>query len=60
MAPVKKDGRGRPRKQVQDMKNIKDIDEYLKEIDNAIAQENAKMQETQKELAKNAKFKRKK
>ena len=57
---VKKNGRGRPRKEVQDIKNIKDIDEYLKEIDNAIAAENAKIQETQKELAKNSKLKRKK
>ena len=58
--PAVKKGRGRPKKQVEDIKNIKDIDEYLKEIDNAIAAENAKLQETQKELAKNAKLKRKK
>ncbi len=57
---VAKSGRGRPKKQVQDIKDIKDIDAYLKEIDNAIAAENAKLQETQKELAKNAKLKRKK
>ncbi|MBQ8615077.1 MAG: hypothetical protein IJ415_00695, partial [Clostridia bacterium] len=64
---VKKEsrGRGRPRKEVQfqDIKstdNIADIDEYLKQIDNAIAEENAKLEETQKELAKNTKLKRKK
>ena len=55
-----KKGRGRPKKQVENIKDIKDIDAYLKEIDNAIAAENAKLQETQKELAKNAKLKRKK
>lgn len=58
--PAVKKGRGRPKKQVEDIKDIKDIDAYLKEIDNAIAAENAKLQETQKELAKNAKLKRKK
>ncbi len=67
-----KKGRGRPKKVVstevatepkqveQNLSDIKDIDEYLKEIDNAIAEENAKMEETQKELVKNSKLKRKK
>ena len=39
---------------------IKDIDAYLKEIDDAIAAENAILEETQKELAKKAKFRNKK
>lgn len=62
-----KRGRGRPRKdqlndniQVDDISNINEIDEYLKEIDNAIAAESAKIEETQKELAKKAKLKSKK
>jgi len=59
-ATAVKKGRGRPRKEVDKIQDIKDIDEYLKEIDNAIAAENAKLQETQKELAKNAKLRRKK
>ena len=61
--PVKKStkGRGRPRKEATvDITEIKDIDEYLKEIDSAIAAENAKLEETQKELAKKTKLKRKK
>ena len=57
-------GPGRPRKeialQIKSTNNIDDIDEYLKQIDNAIAEENAKMEETQKELSKNAKLRRKK
>ena len=60
-------GRGRPRKQVQNkaaknkkVDSIVDIDAYLKQIDNEIAQENAKLAETQKELAKDAKLRRKK
>ena len=60
-------GRGRPRKTVQaseekskNLDSIVDIDEYIKQIDNAIAEENAKLEETQKELAKNAKLRRKK
>ena len=59
--PIKKStkGRGRPRKEA-DITEIKDIDEYLKEIDSAIAAENAKLEETQKELVKNTKLKRKK
>ena len=60
--PIKK-GRGRPKK-VESIANAKlgklsdsivDIDEYIKQIDNAIAEENAKLEETKKELAKNAK-----
>lgn len=57
--------RGRPRKvqNVEENKragSIVDIDEYLKQIDNAIAEENAKLEETQKELAKDAKLRRRK
>ena len=67
-----KKGRGRPRKNVETnvetkvdeeeiiLSDIKDIDEYLKEIDDAIAVENAKLEETQKELVKNTKLKRRK
>ena len=57
-----KKGRGRPRKTDVEGVNqeIENIDAYLKEIDDAIAAENAKMEETQKELAKKAKLKRKK
>ena len=58
-SPIKK--RGRPSLQSQNFSNdIKDIDAYLKEIDDAIAAENAKLEETQKELAKKAKLRRKK
>lgn len=67
---VVKNGRGRPKKAVNKIdentkinklsKNIVDIDEYLKQIDSAIAAENLKLEETQKELAKNAKLRRKK
>lgn len=55
-------GRGRPRKDAsaKDLNKIDNIDEYIKQIDNAIAEENAKLEETQKELAKNAKLRRKK
>ena len=57
--------RGRPRKEdvavaSKKAETIVDIDEYLKQIDHAIAQENAKLEETQKELAKDAKLRRKK
>ncbi len=49
-----------PEIQEESVAELKDIDEYLKEIDDAIAAENAKLEETQKELAKKAKLKRKK
>ncbi len=65
-----KKGRGRPKKVNQNGKeagnkekslnDIKDIDAYLREIDDAIAAENAKLEETQKELAKKAKIRNKK
>ena len=56
-----KRGRGRPRKDAKNVNDeIENIDAYLKEIDDAIAAENAKLEETQKELAKKAKLKRKK
>ncbi len=61
--PVKK-GRGRPRKTesvaISDIKDIKDIDAYLKEIDHAIAQESAKIKESEKELDKKSKIKKNK
>ena len=54
-------GRGRPRKvenvDLNNIKDIKDIDEYLKKIDNAIAEENAKLQESKKELDVKSKLK---
>lgn len=56
-----KKGRGRPPKDAVDLnniKNIKDIDQYLKEIDNQIAVENAKLQESQKELDKKSKIRK--
>ena len=60
-----KNGRGRPRKvenqvktrDVENLSDIKEIDEYLREIDNQIAAENAKLEESQRELAKKAKLK---
>ena len=52
--------RGRPRKQDSMPKDIEDIDAYLKELDNEIAKENAKLEETQKELAKNTKLTKRK
>ncbi len=54
-----KKGRGRPKKDAL-VKDITDIDAYLKQIDDAIAKENARIEETQKELAKKAKIRRKK
>ncbi|MBE5741016.1 MAG: hypothetical protein E7351_00560 [Clostridiales bacterium] len=51
-----KRGRGRPRKTDSIPQDISDIDAYLKEIDDAIAKENAKLEENQKELAKKAKI----
>ena len=61
-APVAaKKGRGRPRKvenvDLNNIKDIKDIDAYLKKIDNAIALENAKLQESKKELDAKSKLK---
>ncbi len=60
---TEKKGPGRPRKTdkvaISDIKDIKDIDAYLKEIDHAIAQENAKMKESEKELDRKSKIRRK-
>ncbi len=53
-----KRGRGRPKK--EEVNNIKNIDDYLKELDAAIAAENAKLEKTQQELEKEARLKRKK
>lgn len=39
-------------------KDIGDIDSYLKEIDNQIAEENAKMEASQKELEKNSRIRK--
>lgn len=59
--PAIKKGRGRPKKTAETILNdIDDIDVYLKEIDNAIAEESAKLEETQKELEKKARLRRKK
>ena len=64
-----KRGRGRPRKDVsqavetrdvENLSDIKEIDEYLRQIDNQIAAENAKLEESQRELAKRAKIRGKK
>lgn len=57
-----KKGRGRPKKaeSTEYLNAIKNIDEYLKQIDNEIAQENSKLEETKKELEKKTKLKRKK
>ncbi len=57
--------RGRPKK-VEENKDVKayedigDIDAYLKEIDEQIAKENAKIEESQRELEKNSRIRRKK
>lgn len=48
-------GRGRPKKT-----SSVDIDAYLKEIDNEIAKENAKIKETRKQLEKKAKISKRK
>lgn len=71
--PVKEESnqkakRGRPRKiTVQQISSdaelpssVSDIDEYLKAIDNQIAEENLKIEQTQKELEKNTKISRRK
>ena len=42
--------RGRPRKSGQSLNNLADIDAYLKEIDDVIAQENAKFEASKKGL----------
>jgi len=53
--------KNKEQKKLEDLPDsIVDIDEYIKQIDSAIAEENAKLEETQKELAKNAKLRRKK
>ena len=62
--PVKK-GRGRPKKTTdenpsQNSQGVADIEAYIKEIDDVIAKENARLEETKKQLAKNAKLKKKK
>lgn len=52
---------GRPKKPTQvDNAQIQDIDAFLKEIDDEIAKENAKLEASKKELEKNTKFKKKK
>ena len=55
---------GRPKKSTQienePTNQIQDIDAFLKEIDNEIAKENAKLEASKKELEKNTKFKKKK
>ena len=53
-----KKGRGRPRK--TGSQDIEDIDAYLKEIDNAIAVENAKMQASKKALDRQARIRKRK
>lgn len=45
---------------VTDHENIADIDDYLKEIDDQIAEENAKMEASQKELEKNSRIRKRK
>ena len=45
---------------LEQFKNIEDIDAYLKEIDNVIAQENAKFEASKKALEKKANLKNKK
>ena len=54
-----KKGRGRPRK-IQNEDEIKNIDEYLKEIDDQIAKENAKIERTKKALEKKTRINKKK
>ena len=45
---------------ITDDKDIGDIDSYLQEIDNQIAEENAKMEASQKELEKNTRIRKRK
>ena len=55
--------RGRPRKvetSSDEQPEINDIDAYLKEIDDQIAKESAKIEETKKELEKNSRISKKK
>ena len=55
--------RGRPRKietSSDEKPEINDIDAYLKEIDDQIAKESAKIEETKKELEKNSRISKKK
>ncbi len=54
--------RGRPKKEktAQEQAPINDIDAYLKEIDDQIARESAKLEETKKELEKNSNISNKK
>jgi len=60
VVPVKK-GRGRPRKiDVKPDDNIEDIDAYLKEINDEIAKENARIAESAKALERKAKIAKKK
>ncbi|MBE7076340.1 MAG: hypothetical protein E7374_00400 [Clostridiales bacterium] len=51
--------RGRPRK-IENADEIKNIDEYLKEIDDQIAKENAKIERTKKALEKKTRITKKK
>ena len=58
---VKKSNAGRPRKLPQEQfKNIEDIDAYLKEIDNVIAQENAKFEASKMALENKTNLKKRK
>ncbi len=61
-AEIKPTKRGRPKKynvlNLNDEK-IEDIDAYLKEIDNQIKIENEKMKESERELAKNSRLRKK-
>lgn len=63
-APQTKKAVGRPKKATQSgeaqANEIQDIDAFLKEIDDEIAKENAKLEASKKELEKNTKIKKKK
>ena len=63
-APQPKKAVGRPKKATQSenapANEIQDIDAFLKEIDDEIAKENAKLEASKKELEKNTKIKKKK
>jgi hypothetical protein len=63
--PVKTAGRGRPKKVIEPInevvpKEIEDIDAYLREINEEIAKENAKIAQSEKALEKKAKITKKK
>ncbi len=68
--PKPKGKRGRPKKvtvipvsdgeNAKNLESVNDIDEYLKAIDDQIAEENLKIEQTQKELEKNTKIRRRK